>query len=517
MNISETNSQNCSFLRKISPQMRFAFFSALICGLLAHGMALFNKLSWHDDLYYLFDVGATVSSGRWTLHLLYWLENLFFLDGHFSMPLFNGCIAIACIGAAAGLLVNLFRIRSKILSAALGCLMVTFPVITGLFTYVFTIHYYMAAMMLMVSAAYLLCRDTPWWVKIIAVFLGSAALGIYQAFLPLIPGIILLHGLMELSEGKTAPGQFWKGILLRVLCTGGMLVLYFIANKLFQIRLGLVDITYPGMEGADSLSPAGYLARIGRAYREFFLPVQRVSTDMYPLRVHTMYQLMLLGDLILSVRLLIRIAKTRRANVLPFVLFLFLIPLAGNFIFVMADQVHGLMTYGQIIQMVLFIWLTDRLEVRPPNMRKLLSFASAAVLAVTGLLYIRLANQCYLKINFEQQEAISFFTALVTQIKSSEDYQASRPVLFVNEKEIVDPTVTHIRELDVLRTISYEFNTLEYLNNYTWSRMMEIWCGFTPIYSDRWDLTSLPEVQAMPHYPDAGSIQLVQDVLVVHF
>ena len=41
--------------------------SATFWGLLAHGMVLFNKYSFHDDARYFNDVGATYESGRWML------------------------------------------------------------------------------------------------------------------------------------------------------------------------------------------------------------------------------------------------------------------------------------------------------------------------------------------------------------------------------------------------------------------------------------------------------------------
>ena len=90
-------------------------------------------------------------------------------------------------------------------------------------------------------------------------------------------------------------------------------------------------------------------------------------------------------------------------------------------------------------------------------------------------------------------------------------------MLFLHEMQIVDPTVTDVKELDAVRNVSFQFNTLEYINNYTWAQFMEIWCGFTPVYYQEEDLDNLPEVQSMPRYPDAGSIQLVHDVLVVNF
>ena len=47
-----------------------AFSGAMILGLLAQGMALLNKFSWHDDIFSLFLTGDTITSGRWMLHVL---------------------------------------------------------------------------------------------------------------------------------------------------------------------------------------------------------------------------------------------------------------------------------------------------------------------------------------------------------------------------------------------------------------------------------------------------------------
>ena len=44
--------------------------SATFWGLLAHGMVLFNKYSFHDDVRYFNEVGATYESGRWMLGIL---------------------------------------------------------------------------------------------------------------------------------------------------------------------------------------------------------------------------------------------------------------------------------------------------------------------------------------------------------------------------------------------------------------------------------------------------------------
>ena len=114
-------------LSNISPQARAAFLSALVCGLAAHGMALTNKFSTHDDILALFWTGSTIASGRWMLHVIGWMETLLFGDGHFSLPMMNGLFSLCCVGLAAAWITNLLKIRRRSYAVGLGGVMAAFP------------------------------------------------------------------------------------------------------------------------------------------------------------------------------------------------------------------------------------------------------------------------------------------------------------------------------------------------------------------------------------------------------
>jgi hypothetical protein len=125
----------------------------------------------------------------------------------------------------------------------------------------------------------------------------------------------------------------------------------------------------------------------------------------------------------------------------------------------MSAQIHGLMTYSQVMQVVVFVWLADRAVSQPPRSRKIqastfrraISVAAAAILGLTSVLYARFDNQCYLKAIFQQQQAISFFTALAAQIKAAPGFKDDTPVVFLNEGSISDRTPDPLRALPALR------------------------------------------------------------------
>lgn len=99
---------------------------------MAHGFAFTNKLVVHDDVEYLFQKGADVSSGRWFLPIL----SAIFPD--FSMPWIYGIITIVLFALSACIIVQIFDVKNPVLKGLTGALIVSFSSLTGVFGYMFT-------------------------------------------------------------------------------------------------------------------------------------------------------------------------------------------------------------------------------------------------------------------------------------------------------------------------------------------------------------------------------------------
>ena len=509
--------EDISVFRRNSPQMRATFFSALLFGFVAHGMGLLNKYSTHDDIIGLFWTGTTIASGRWMLHVVGWMETLLFGDGHFSLPVMNGLFSLCCIGLAACMIVDLLQIRKKRICVALGSIMVAFPTVTGLFGYMFTVPYYMLAMLMTVGSAWLICKAGTRWGKGAAILLGGCSIGIYQAFLPMLLSITLLYDIMLFSENGEEIGHFLKRGLIQILCILGIMAFYFAANRFFVAKFNVVLNSYMGINQVGTTPLTVYLERAGRAYREFFLPERNVSSDMYPMHLYYMHLGMIATDVLLGFRLLIREGKKNAQRAALTAVMVALVPLGCNFIFVMSEQVHGLMTYSEVIQAAFCLWLLDRLEIRQPKFRRAVSGLISAALALTCVMYARFDNQCYLKTGFQQQQAISWMTTLASRIKGIPGYRDETPVAFLNTEEKEDATLYSIRELDFIHQPPYGDDITGYLNSYAWGVFMERWCGFSPVYADPADWAEREEIKNMPHYPDDGSIREIDGTIVVNF
>lgn len=503
------------------PQLPAPFLAALAgalsFGILAQGMGLFNKYSWHDDIFSLFMTGTAIELGRWMLYVLSELEKWFFGNGHFSLPLFNGIFSLLCIGLSAGLISVHFKIRSRALCALLGAMMAVFPVITSLFNFMFTIHYYMLALLMLTGGSILICAEKSWWKNVLGILLCGCSIGIYQAFLPLLLMLVVLEIIRELTCREENLRFILRRILLLALCVAAVMAVYFGGNQFFLRIKNLQLRNYLGISEMGSASLAEYLARAGTAYQEFFFPSHFVLWDMYPQSVFNLYRLMLVLDLLLSGLCFCRLWKKGPAYALLLLAALGLVPLGCNFIFVMSGEVHSLMVYGQIMQVVLLVCLTEWTSFSRSSLHLLFSRGTALLLALCSFMYIRYDNQCYMKAAFQQQEAISWNNTLVTRIESAEGFRDELPVAFLHREKMRDQNLVHLEELDFLSLGTYDADTQAYLNDWAWDAFLARWCGFEPRMADSAQVEVWPEVQQMPSYPDDGSIQIIRDTVVVKF
>jgi len=496
--------------------MLYALAGSLIFGILAQGMGLFNKYSWHDDIFSLFGTGATITSGRWMLFVVSELEILIFGNGHFSTPLVNGLFSLLCIGLSAGLTVRLVRIRSRMLCFLLGGFLAVFPVITALFGFMFALPYYMLALLMMTAGGTLICEKGSWWKKLSGVLLSGCSIGIYQAFLPMLPALILLYDLEQLA-GSEEKDCFLRHAAVQMLCVLGAAGVYFAGNRVFLALYDFQMDSYMSLDQAGTVSLSEYAGRMGRAYGEFLNPGRNVLSDMYPQHLHDVYLAMLALTGLLAVIHLWNLfgKKPKKAGWSCVLLLLF--PVACNFIFVMSSEVHSLMVYGQVMEAVLLAWLANRMGSPSSRGRRLAVRMTALGLALSCAMYIRYDNQCYLKTAFQQQEAISWNTALVTRIKSVKGYRDELPVAWVNRVRSEDRTLYRMEELEGITLASYEQDLQGYLNNWAWEEFLARWCGFKPETVNPANVQEWPEVREMPPYPEEGSIQIVNDIVIVRF
>lgn len=447
--------------------------SATFWGLLAHGMVLFNKYSFHDDVRYFNEVGATYESGRWMLGILGSLSANLLGSKNYSLPVVNGTITILCIAAIVYLLADSLRIQSKPLVILLCGSMVTFPSVTGTFSYMFTAPYYYAASLLGVVGAWIFHQKKNVVALLLCTVLMACSVGVYQANIPVCICTLLLYMMEDIRQSDMNWKAFWKMALCNATVCIGFVTEYFLVNQYFLNQFGVVLTDYKGINHFGRTNLSNYIYRILCGYGSFFYP----STAVEDFSARYVYTLLIIVTAIIAIFVLRKMYILKTPKGCQTLLILIAYPIAACFVYLMVEpwDVHAVMT-----------------------------------------LNIRYSNILYLKADVMQTQMISYYTTLITRIESIEGYTEDAQVVYIGEYDKHDKNLVGISEyFDDLDLATYKGEPI--FNDYAWKEAMEFWCGFAPELGDAAEFDGNAEVASMPCYPDQGSIRCINGKIVVKF
>lgn len=508
---------SADLVKKIDRRYWIAFVSAMVVGIISHGMGIFNKFSVHDDALYMFDVGATYGSGQWMLGIFDSVFGKFFGDGHVSLPVINGFVSLVCIAVSSCIVIKLLGIKNDVLCSFIGAIMVCFPVVTSIFGYMFTAHYYFIAMLMEIAGVYVVCRYNRWWTYVIGILLMCSSVGVYQAFIPVGISLMLLWYINYLySFDNVKLMDMLKEAVRLVVSFVICIVLYFVVNKIFLVCMNVELTDYKGISSMGKEPLTEYLRRAVYAFKEFLLPTVDSRNYMYRYSIRYVYFVFLAVGFVFAVLIVTDMFKNNKLKAVIATAAYVIFPLCVNFIFVMAgaEVAHSLMVYGQVTVFIAFAWMAERIKIEKKTLRSCISVMAAAMMAILILMFCRFDNKCYLRAVLTQSETTSNMTTLVTRIKSTEGYTDELPVAIVNENAFVDKSIFGPWELSDINLMPY-YDVNSCTNDYTWRRYMWLWCGYNPQYVSADDFVNNPEVTEMPYYPDYGSIRVIDGTVVV--
>lgn len=510
----------------IEKQYKIAFFSVIIFGVLAHGMALFNKYSVFDDIGSMYYLGSSYSSGRWMIGIFSELEYLIWGNGSVSLPLFNGGLSIVLTAISTCVIISIMDIRKKGTCIVLSGLMVSIPVITSLFGYMFTAPIYSLALLLSVCGCFLICKRRKWYQFLLGIVCFACSLGIYQAYFSVSLCILLIYLFKDIYFLNKGTHHYIKtSCYLFAACLSGF-VLYLITNQCF---LWIFDVKLDGYAGIKSMASESffsYLHRIVIAYLRFFHPGDGNglesrfvnSVNMYPVTIMRLYYILIAFIFALSVVLIVKSFRKSIQKGLILLLLVLLVPLAVNSIYVMCDSnaIYSLMMYSQTALFVFLAFLLETVDFKRKHIKTVSYSLGVCLLSLITIMYIRYDNTVYLKMDMYQQRLISYYSGLTTQIKSTPGYSDELPVTFVNERHINDKSFSEEERLEFVKIAPYQ--SLDFMvNNYMWKEFMATWVGYKPEYVDSAEFEGKQEVVKMPSYPDYGSIRIIDNTVVVKF
>ena len=496
---------------------RATLVSSMLWGALAHMYMMANKLPNHDDITSMRGYGTGYPSGRWFLALMGdAVKNML---GNYSLPWFNGLLTILLITAAACVFNSIFEIRSTWGCILVSGIMVTFPAVTCMMNFMCTAWFYGVAILLALCSCRAIVRG---WYGFWGGILGIACVtGIYQSFFMLVSGVLLLYLIARCMDERVTARELFAAGMKFLLALAAGLVLYLIINKVF-LMLTQTELTdYQSIDQMGVIRLPDILLGVKTTYRTF---LNMLWEDYLGITNTFFVRLLLIGTILadFAMGMLWLSGKHGICKKILFCILAFLFPAAVNGIYILCPRspyIYALMFYSLMLVWILplILWggLSGTQMWRKEGVHKVSSWWVIFCVGLSALYFSRYANTVYLAMQMTYNQAESYYTTLVTRIKSVQGYRDDLKVAYIGT--IQDRTL-YDANVKMFDDVTLAEGSREIIGNYSWQAFLRKYLGFSPrTFKNTAKLLELDAVKQMPEYPADGSIQVVKNVVVVKF
>lgn len=493
--------------------------STVFFGIIIHLFGITNVLHNYDDISTLpTGYGTGLPSGRWFLMIM----GDFARDAkiNFNLPYVNGLLFIVFIAFSAGILTLIFKFNHRKSAVLTGLLLVSFPTVTSIMIFRFTAGYYGVALLLSVLAVWVIEKYKYGF--FISVFCIAMAVGTYQAYLPLIIALFVLLLLKKtLEEDTTFSKILLKGLYYCATLIAGFLLYYGILQICLHVKnIELLD--YKGISEMGALSIREIPSLIRQAYSDFLcLPFHDYCDIAKTGLLRAVYLISGVVSIVMIAVILIE-KKKKIDSIIMTVLLCVLFPIAVNFITIMCpnSNIYVLMVISFVTVLFVPIILLEVIESVDAlaNKQKLFKATQkfAAVILLTAIVsYSYLANFNYTSMYYVNRQAENYLNAMVTQIRMTDDFDASMEWAFIGE-DIEDP----LFENPWKNSLNYKpnSNNIHLINAYSRKSWIKQYFGYNMPLAEEKTVEKLKNnetVKKMPCWPNDGSIAVVDGVVVI--
>ena len=179
------------------------------------------------------------------------------------------------------------------------------------------------------------------------------------------------------------------------------------------------------------------------------------------------------------------------------------------FLIMSTESIHTLVLYSfTAVYMLLFVVL-ERMEFK---FSAIVRDVSALLLAAVIVSNVYFANMVYLKLELQYENAYSFYTSLMAQVKDTEGFDEDSRLAIIGRQ---DNLLHTFPELDTELMLG---PARDLVNIYSRENFIKYYLGFDISFASEEELDELSadaRVEAMAEYPYYGSVLKIDDYIVV--
>lgn len=516
----------------VSSQTKITFITGIISGMLFHMYMLLNKIPNHDDLGSLFSspsMNTYATYGRWFLPFLQKI------GGAASIPWVSGVITILCISLSACIINKMFSIKNHIHCGLIVTFLIGFPTIASTFGYMYTVDSYLIAFLLSIIGTYMIAFFKNKYIgTAIGILLIILSCAVYQLYFFTSISVLFILIFLDVLDNKNHIDIIKRSIhyvsTLLVSYVG-----YIISTKLVLGILNLDMMVYKGREsfGLGSLLEDPSIILMPYKMFVYYFVCYDYRTEFSSWMPYIHIGCLLMGLIIISVLVKANKVYQNKINILLLVILVAVFPFVIQMIYITtADlgEINYHMAYNLVFVMIFFVVLLERLtEVDFKGL-----YITTAKNVVTWLALIScmftihnqyiFTNTAYLSAGIAYEQAYSYYTNLMGRIEEIPGYNKECSIALVGnslgesgfkKNNLPYDSVTYKGNVPALSGLP---NSGVLLTTYARRNFMKYYLGVTAeilTNDEGLDYLNNERVQDMPVYPAEGSIQIIDEIIVV--
>lgn len=499
-----------SKLTALPQQLKITFLSSFISGYLIHLYAFTNVIPNSDGINRVYDLQQMTVSGRW------FLEYATLPHGAMQMPAFIAFLSLLLLSFSATLITDLLEIKSKPLAGALGISFISFPSVGFTYLYMFTASAYSIGIFLAIFSVWLGNRGKQSW--FFAVIALALSMGIYQAYAAFSIGLCVIVIIKKTNYQQLSQKEVTVfGMKCLAFLASGAFLYYFLL-KLILLVTGQELLQYLGMEQSYPFSqiPSLILASYKQVISFFFISGTGTTTNILILFNCVTILLGLAG----LFYLIIPFATDKQYWRVFYILALCcILPLALGFSQLISPWSipTPLMQYPYVLAYSIVLFFVDIGMLRcPVKMKQTFAYTSTFSFFLITLGSAWLCNLLYTASAQAHRATESYVTRIMTQIEMTEGFQWGMPILvigaFPEERFYAD-----IEAYSLIDHYAAPVNSVLPLNKHIYYYFNH-WLHLPieePSEESMISMSKKSEFQDMPLYPDFGSVQIIENQVVV--
>lgn len=491
-----------------------------------HGEMFFNKISWGDDMM-LITTGEFnfAANGRWFSMYLWNIVKTY--AGGESLPTFSAMVAAVSLSFISCLYIYIFDIEGIVSKFAVSLVVITIPSIASHLGYMTFMGFDYFGLLIAVLSVLIIAdkHECKVWRFILASIVLCLSLGMYQWHLTVYLTSILLILIYEILSDDGL--KITKFLIRGVYLVGSALLglgMYLGVLKWYLKHYNIGLNWYAGIDTYGIVSFDEYLARLKLAYTDFWTPATDTRYAVFPFHNEAWHiwlmRILIIGAILVVAKLII---EKKYVAIGQFVFCVALVPMAFNFNFILygAQSTHAIHMWHFCLLFLMIIWMYKETLptlfelIKNEKIKDWVSFLKVVPVAFVllfGIVWARFDNVCYFTAELHQNQSISYLNRMIARMESTEGYHSDMPIAIIGDRSnIID---NDIRIYDKVIN-PYQYNPINCGDTYAY---LKNFCGYAPgaiANPEEMGLYSNEEFLAMPCYPDAGSIKVIEGVLVV--